>query len=374
MIIKNAILSQSVNKTLIKSDNHKRAIKWMEENKQIVNEHYVNKVKKVEGLVTARVSSFKNGVCFDCGGKYKSKGSKLTCDNPKCYDIYPDEIFEEKLFSIESNWLGNLRKAMSSPNYVKNNHLFTFLMYNGYEDLGLKYNGTKTELRKVVENQKQSRIQERIIKNLLMRVMGNCLDQVVMKYTGIDDKKRECRIDFLLSLTNAVYIIEVKNSKRNIDPVQGELYKDVVTKYLRQKDDQREVYLSFIDFDWDDVTSSFPSISYNMLKNIYDREELITFLEYKDFNAQRHNRKSRIDLWLEPFDNLKNTGINEFHKETIVNCLRLLLDGYSLYEIKYTTNMDLPYFLKALNSYNQKETINTRSKNLLTHLKTIKYL
>jgi len=196
--------------------------------------------------------------CYLDGGEHIKFGNR---ENP-IYRTIPN---------LSSNWVALLIKDLGLKGKIKAIVLTEWFNENGYIDLCGILGHKPYNYGSINISNKKSKFQEKIAEEKLNSIFSKVLYQQCFEYL-FNNEIRICIPDFICSKSSeiefdaeVVYVVDCKLSEYYFDDAKAELYICVVEKFLRLKEDLREVEFCY----WvDDV-------------NDLEREEKINHIKSK---------------------------------------------------------------------------------------------
>lgn len=146
-------------------------------------------------------------------------------------------------------WPASIRSRLNLPRSLPTACIYHYLLNNGYEDLSEKYHG-RSELNniyKLVDTRKSATRYELEMFELLKKKLPKISHQFALRYKIQGNKAEKFAfLDLVGSDDSNVYVFECKTNSYDIDPYQRDLYIDLVTFLLKDKNINKPVKFEFL--------------------------------------------------------------------------------------------------------------------------------
>lgn len=276
--------------SILKNYNDKKSKAWecLLQNKNILIDNYYKLEQERVDIYYEEKQKLKNAkkswdhkVCDTCGSKMKLVNSDFWgCANfrdsshehrtfPINYDEYFFDRWQNLNVRIDANWATNIIRQNSLQALVKATDLLNFYDEFCLEDLREKYGyrNSKDGISGYVKAKKASTLEEKEITKHLSSIFKKSNEQRGIRYKLKNEKEKVAIIDLILSDEEEVNIIEIKRSILDLKEKQLQLYHQLISFILKEKNDDRVCRSLFIVYN-EDTFSYKPEYKYLLYEKI----------------------------------------------------------------------------------------------------------
>lgn len=251
----------------------------------------INEYQKQKNKINQLYECWQKKICFGCNSKLRliesDYGKFWGCTNFRdkskehnTFALNYEEIYNyrkrELKVRINAHWATDILKITNSGKKIKASQLLELYDEIGMDDLRVKYGYKKTieSISGYVTAKRNSFKEEVEITENLSKYFPKHNVQLGIKYKLKSDIEKVAVVDFILSDSKDVYVIEIKRSVYDIKQEQLQLYFDLISFIMNDAKDERNCRALFIVYNKE--TYSFSNnekyILYEQVENIDSKE------------------------------------------------------------------------------------------------------
>jgi len=196
-----------------------------------------------------------------------------------------DYDFSNVKVRLDKDWCSIIIKRLGLITKVTAKELLLFYQSIGFDDLREKYDykSTLTTISTYEYANKKSKKEEEIVRDFLSKNF-RVLSQPYVEYKFVDQQKKICIPDLIVSNNDQVFIIEIKTHNFYINEEQLQLYYNLISHCQAISNDRRNLYSIFVVNEiFESEYTNENAILINDLVKLKSKQEIIEFLQQNKF-------------------------------------------------------------------------------------------